>query len=176
MRTITKSLLAAATVATLMASGAALAGVSVSFVKPEEFTDVPRSQIERERLQTEFSRYFASLGKQLPAGQNLKVEVLDIDLAGQLWPRRSGGDDIRIMRGGADWPQMRLRYTLEENGQTVRSGDERLSNMNYQMRMGRYSDSDPLRYEKQMVDDWFGKTIVPKVAASPSAATPPAAR
>ena len=163
MRLMTKPLLAAAL--SLLASGAAWADVSVTFVKPEEFTDMPRSQIERERLQKDFAQYFASLNKQLPAGQNLKIEVLDIDLAGQLWPRRSGGEDIRIMRGGADWPRMHLRYTLEENGQTLRSGDERLSNMNYQQRMGRHSDSDALRYEKQMIDEWFGKTIVPKVAS-----------
>jgi hypothetical protein len=162
----TQPLLAAVlAAAALLAGGAARADVSVTFVKPEEFTDMPRSPIERERLQQQFSQYFATLGKQLPAGQHLAIEVLDIDLAGQLWPRRSGGDDIRIMKGGADWPQMRLRYTLEDNGQVVRSGDERLSNMNYQQRMGRHSDSDPLRYEKQMIDEWFGKAIVPKGAA-----------
>ncbi|WP_307174361.1 DUF3016 domain-containing protein [Duganella sp. CF517] len=160
---MTKPLVAAALA--LLASGAAWADVSVTFVKPEEFTDMPRSPIERERLQKDFAQYFASLDKQLPPGQNLSIEVVDIDLAGQLWPRRSGGEDIRIMRGGADWPQMHLRYTLEENGQVLRSGDERLSNMNYQQRMGRHSDSDTLRYEKQMIDEWFGKTIVPKVAS-----------
>ncbi|SEO52611.1 Protein of unknown function [Duganella sp. CF517] len=163
MRLMTKPLVAAALA--LLASGAAWADVSVTFVKPEEFTDMPRSPIERERLQKDFAQYFASLDKQLPPGQNLSIEVVDIDLAGQLWPRRSGGEDIRIMRGGADWPQMHLRYTLEENGQVLRSGDERLSNMNYQQRMGRHSDSDTLRYEKQMIDEWFGKTIVPKVAS-----------
>ena len=163
MRLMTKPLLAAALA--LLASGAAWADVSVTFVKPEEFIDMPRSPIERERLQKDFARYFASLNKQLPAGQHLKIEVLDIDLAGQLWPRRSGGEDIRIMRGGADWPRMHLRYTLEENGQVLRSGDDELSNMMYQQRMGRHSDSDPLRYEKQMIDEWFGKTIVPKVAS-----------
>ena len=47
----------------------------------------------------------------------------------------------------------------------LRSGDDELSNMMYQQRMGRHSDSDPLRYEKQMIDEWFGKTIVPKVAS-----------
>lgn len=163
MRLMTKPLLACALA--LLASGAAWADVSVTFVKPEEFIDMPRSPIERERLQKDFAQYFASLDKQLPAGQNLKIEVLDIDLAGQLWPRRSGGEDIRIMRGGADWPRMHLRYTLEENGQVLRSGDDELSNMMYQQRMSRHSDSDPLRYEKQMIDEWFGKTIVPKVAS-----------
>lgn len=163
MRHIVQPLLAAALA--LLAAGAARAEVSVTFVKPEDFIDMPRSPIERERLQQDFAQYFASLDKQLPAGQRLAIEVLDIDLAGQLWPRRGGGEEIRILRGGADWPRMHLRYRLEQDGQLLRSGDEQLSNMNYQQRMGRHPDSDPLRYEKQMIDEWFGKTIVPKVAA-----------
>jgi hypothetical protein len=158
---MTKSLLAAAV---LLASSVAWADVSVTFVKPEEFADVPRNSIDRERTLKDFSDYFATLNKKLPAGQNLKVEILDIDLAGRLWPRRMG-DDIRVMNGGADWPHIHLRYTLEQNGQVLRSGDEHISNMMYQQRINRYSDGDPLRYEKQMLDEWFDKNIVPKVAA-----------
>ncbi|GJI91650.1 MULTISPECIES: DUF3016 domain-containing protein [Duganella] len=161
MRSMTKSVLAAAV---LLASAAAWADVSVTFVKPEEFADVPRNSIDRDRTLKDFSDYFATLNKKLPAGQNLKVEILDIDLAGRLWPRRTG-DDIRVMNGGADWPHIHLRYTLEQNGQVLRSGDEHISNMMYQQRINRYSDGDPLRYEKQMLDEWFDKNIVPKVAA-----------
>ena len=146
-------------------TGAAWAQVSVSYVKPDEFIDMPHGQIDRERVLKEFTQYFATFDKKLPAGQQLKIEVLDIDLAGRLWPRRSGGDDIRIMNGGADWPHMKLRYTLEENGAVLRSGESDLSNMMYQQRATRLSDSDPMRYEKQMIDDWFEKTILPKVAA-----------
>ena len=120
--------------------------------------------LERERELKEFSDYFARLDKKLPAGQSLRIEVLDIDLAGRLYPRRSG-DDIRILNGGADWPRIHLRYTLEQDGKLLRSGDEQLSDMAYQDRLGRTSDSDPLRYEKRMLDDWFDKAIVPKVAA-----------
>ncbi|WP_343731818.1 DUF3016 domain-containing protein [Duganella sp.] len=161
MRRLNQTVLAA--VAALLASSAALAQVSVSYVKPEDYTDVPRNAIERERTLQQFNEYFKTLDKKLPAGQQLKVEVLDIDLAGRLYPRR-GGDEIRIMNGGADWPHVHLKYTLEQNGQVLRSGDEQLSNMNYQNRFGGYFDSDPLRYEKQMLDDWFNQAIVPKVA------------
>ncbi|MYM70217.1 DUF3016 domain-containing protein [Pseudoduganella sp. FT55W] len=149
--------------AALLASSAAWAQVSVTYVKPDDYTDVPRSVIERERTLKEFTEYFKTLNKKLPAGQELKIEVLDIDLAGRLYPRRAG-DDIRILNGGADWPHVHLKYTLEQDGQVLRSGDEQLSNMMYQGRVGGYSDSDPLRYEKQMLDDWFNKAIVPKVA------------
>ncbi|WP_332856205.1 DUF3016 domain-containing protein [Duganella sp. S19_KUP01_CR8] len=161
MRGLTRTMLAAALA--LLAS-AAWADVSVSYVKPDDFADVPRNGVDRERVLKDFSDYFATLSKKLPAGQNLKIEVLDIDLAGRMWPRRNGGEDIRVMNGGADWPRMHLRYTLEQDGKTLRSGDEQLSNMNYMQGISRYNDGDTLRYEKQMLDDWFNKVIVPKVA------------
>lgn len=161
MRLLNKSVLAAA--AAMLATSAAWAQVSVSYVKPEDFTDVSRSAIDRERTLAQFTDYFKSLEKKLPAGQSLKIEVLDIDLAGRLYPRRTA-DDIRVMNGGADWPHMHLKYKLEQDGQVLRSGDEQLSDMNYQGRMGPYFDNDPLRYEKRMLDDWFNKSIVPKVA------------
>jgi hypothetical protein len=163
MRLMTRTMLAAAVA--LLATSAAWAEVSVTYVKPDDYTDMPRSVIERDRVLKDFSEYFAKLDKKLPAGQSLKIEVLDIDLAGRLYPRYSGGDDIRVLKGGADWPRMHLRYTLSQDGQALRSGDEQLSNMNYQMSMTRYADSEPLRYEKQMLDDWFKKTIAPTVAS-----------
>jgi hypothetical protein len=163
MRLMTRTVLAAAVA--LLATSAAWAEVTVTYVKPDDYIDVPRGQIDRERVLKEFSDYFAKLDKKLPAGQSLKIEVLDIDLAGRLYPRYGGGDDIRVMKGGADWPRMHLRYTLSQDGQTLRSGDDELSNMNYQMTMSRYSDSEPLRYEKQMLDEWFNKKVVPKVAS-----------
>ncbi len=161
MRGLTRTMLAA-TLALL--ASAAWADVSVSYVKPDDFTDVPRNAVDRERVLKDFSDYFATLSKKLPAGQNLKIEVLDIDLAGRMWPRRSGGEDIRVLNGGADWPRVHLRYTLGQDGQTLRSGDQQLSNMNYMQGISRYSDSDTLRYEKQMLDDWFNQVIVPKMA------------
>jgi hypothetical protein len=86
--------------------------------------------------------------------------VLDVDLAGRMYPRR-GGDEIRVMNGGADWPRLHLRYTLEAGGQLLRSGDDELSNMNYQDRINRYGADDALRYEKQMLDEWFAKRFAP---------------
>nr|WP_315252017.1 DUF3016 domain-containing protein [uncultured Duganella sp.] len=161
MRQMTKTVLAG--LVALLASSAALAEVNVTYVKPDDYTDVPFSPHDRERTLKDFSDYFATLDKKLPPGQTLKIEVLDIDLAGRLYPRRAA-DDIRVMTGGADWPRMHLRYTLEENGQVLRSGDDQLSSMNYQWNRTSYFDSDPMRYEKQMLDEWFNKTIVPKVA------------
>ena len=158
MPTMTRPLLAA--LLSLLASGAAWAEVHVTYVKPEEFIDVPRNAVDRERTLKEFSEHFAKLGQKLPPGQNLTIEVLDVDLAGRLVPRRNGVDDIRLLNGAADWPHMKLHYTLEANGQVLRSATSDLSNMMYMARMNRYSEGDPLRYEKQMLDEWFDKEIL----------------
>jgi len=162
MRLMTKSLLAA--VLALSAAGA-WAQTEVSYVKPDEFSDVPFNARDREQLLKDLSAHFAHMAKQLPPGQSLKVEVLDVDLAGRTYPRRSGPDEIRVMRGGADWPTMHLRYSLEQDGKVLRSGDDHLSNMAYQDRINRYSSGDPLRYEKQMMDDWFQKEFLSTTVA-----------
>ena len=144
----------------LAASGVASAGVTVTYVKPDEFLDMPRSPQDRDRVLKEVTAHFRDLGKQLPAGEELKITVTDLDLAGRLEPRRWAMDDIRIMRGGADWPTMNVTWTLEQNGQVVKSGTDTLKNMMYQQRLNRYSSSDPMRYEKQMMDDWFQKSVM----------------
>ena len=145
--------------ALLAAAGAASAGVNVKYVAPEDFADVPYSDVERDRLLRELSDHFGKLAKQLPPGQDLNVEVLDIDLAGQLKPMRWAVQDIRVMTGGADWPHITLRYTITQDGQVIKSGQERVQNMNYTHRMNRYFASETLRYEKQMLDDWFKQTV-----------------
>jgi hypothetical protein len=159
---MTRTVLAA--VVALLASSAALAEVTVTYTKPDDYADLARGEYDRERVLKQFTDYFATLEKKLPPGENLKIDVLDIDLAGRMYPRRNG-DEIRVMNGGADWPRMHLRYTLEKDGQVLRSGDDNIANMNYQQSRSSYFDSDPLRYEKQMLDDWFNKAIVPKLAA-----------
>jgi len=145
-----------------MASWAAPAGaaVTVNFVQPENYGEFPFSPIDRERILKQMGEYFVHLEKSLPPGQDLKIDVLDFDLAGHIYPNARNGQDLRILRGGADWPRMQVRYTLSANGQVLASGEDRLSDMGYLDRINGYSDGDPLRFEKRMVDDWFRKKFV----------------
>lgn len=108
---------------------------------------------------TGLTEHFNKLAARLPAGQDLNVEVLDVDLAGQTWPTLMSAQDLRIMNGRADWPRMSMRYTITQGGQVVRSGEENLSDMGYMNRINRYYGGDALRYEKQMLDDWFKTRI-----------------
>jgi len=139
----------------MAASGAASAGVTVKYQDPDKYFDVPDFEKDRTQLLKELSAHFDKLGKDLPAGQQLNITVTDLDLAGRVEPRRRSLRDVRILRGGADWPTMQVQYALEENGKVIASGSDKLSNMMYLDRLNRYPNGDSLRYEKQMVDEWF---------------------
>lgn len=149
----------------VLAAGAASADVTVNYVEPERFSDVPFTTWEREATLKELTRHFAKLGAQLPPGQNLRVDVLDVDLAGREYPGRAR--DLRIVKShGADWPRIDLRFTIEQNGQVLRSGDVQLRDMAFMDRRGRFSDNDALRFEKRMIDDWFYSAIAPRERAA----------
>jgi hypothetical protein len=144
-----------------LAAGSAGAATTVTYVEPNKFSDVPFVPWDREETLKDLTEHFTKLGNSLPPGQDLRIEVTDIDLAGRLIPSVRMGRDLRILRGQADWPRIELRYAVEQNGQVLKSGEARLTDMNYLDHTTRYFDSEPLRYEKQMIDDWFEKTIGP---------------
>ena len=106
-----------------------------------------------------FRDHLNELASKLPAGQELKVEFIDIDLAGDVFPRVPVRD-IRVMKGQADWPRMHLRYSIEQDGKVLRSGDRELSDPNYLMGSRSYNQ-DLYGHDKQMLDDWFRKEIMP---------------
>lgn len=146
----------------LSATSAFAAEVTVHYVQPDKYADMPFQPWEREDVMKQLTDHFNRLGKRLPADQSLSIDVLDIDLAGRIIPNVRGGRDIRVMKGEADWPHMRLRYSLQQGGNVLASGNADISDMAYMQHLNRYSDGDPLRYEKQMLDDWFEKTFLGK--------------
>ena len=160
MNTLIRNLALAGLLA--LGAGAASAGVTVKYIEPDKFSDLPFSPWEREEVLRDLSDYFTKLGKSLPQGQDLAIEVTDVDLAGREYPNSRAARDLRILKGQADWPIIVLRYTLTENGQVLRSGEAKISDMNYLHRINRHWDSESLRYEKRMLDDWFADDILRK--------------
>jgi hypothetical protein len=143
----------------LAAGSSAWAGVQVTFDNPDDYSDVPFSSRDREQVLAGLANHFTWLGKSLPPGQDLRIEITDVDLAGREDPARRGAFDVRVMTGRADWPRLRLRYTLEQHGKVIAAGNAYLSDMSYLQHINRYSRNDALRYEKRMIDDWFKNTF-----------------
>ncbi len=143
----------------LLSTAYAAGKVEVRFIEPEHFSDAGRDSIDRDRTLKQLGEYLQHLGERLPEGQTLQLEVLDVDLAGELRPR-PGGQEIRVLRGGADWPRMKLRYTLAVGGQTLKSGQADLSDMAYlQGPPARDFADTELPYEKRMISKWFEQTF-----------------
>ena len=152
--------------ACLLTAGSARAGVTVNYVHPEEFSDLPRAPYQREIALDDFVNHFKRLGESLRPDQDLSIEVLDIDLAGREEPNGIGNDELRIMNGGADWPRMRLHYALSEHGKVVASGDAQLSDKGYANHINGYPNDARWPYEMQMIDTWWRKTIAPLASAA----------
>jgi len=98
-------------------------------------------------------REFLELATVIPV--RTRIEVLDLDLAG--WARFGGRapNEIRTVRGGADFPAMRVRYTLESSSRP-QSGEEDLKDLGYQNHgLASRGASEPFYYEKRMVEDWI---------------------
>jgi hypothetical protein len=147
-----------------MAVPATAADMSVAFVQPEKYTDAGYSHsFATERYRTEIQRgieqHLQRLAERgLPASDTLKIEVLDIDVAGRFEPWRRLASDVRIV-SDISWPRIKLRYALTRGDELVAGAEEQIADLNYLVSVNRYPEGDRLRYEKAMLDDWFEKRI-----------------
>lgn len=140
---------------TLATAAQAAGTVTVSFVKPETFTDVKDGALSKDRQLEALKRHLEQAAAPYVAdGQTLKIEVLDVDLAGEIRPS-ARANDLRVLKGSADWPRIQLRYTLESPGQATRSGQARVQDMAYLMHGATLPNTEPLAYERRMLDEWF---------------------
>ncbi|MBA4176209.1 MAG: DUF3016 domain-containing protein [Leptothrix sp. (in: Bacteria)] len=139
----------------------AAAEVEVSFIGPDKFTDIGRNHGDRDSAMKTLADQLQALGRTLPAGQTLHVEVTDVDLAGEIRPFIwHFANEIRVLRGQADWPRVALRYTLQAEGRTLKAGEAQVSDMNYLgAQLGPDLRGEPLRYENRMLRRWFNETF-----------------
>ena len=146
-------------VMTLAGTAALAAGqVEVSFQPVDQLSDVGRG-LDRERNVKALGDHIKALATRLPDGQMLSVEVLDVDMAGELRPTRRA-DELRVLKGTADWPKLELKWSLTRGGQTLKSGQERLSDMAYLQHPLRGGDTGPVAYEARMIDRWFEARVL----------------
>ena len=144
--------------AALAPSHAQAAGsVQVNFDKPDTYADVGRTVWDQERNVQLLREHLLGYAARLPAGQSLKVEVLDVDLAGEVRPLRA--EQIRVMNGRVDWPRIQLRWSLNAGDRVLKSGDERLSDMSYLHSIRGIDRGQPLVYENRMLDRWFSERV-----------------
>ncbi|MED5618490.1 DUF3016 domain-containing protein [Ideonella sp. BN130291] len=156
-----KPLYAMASCALVLAATAASAGpVDVSFVESTRFSDAGTTRWDEEGNLKTLATHLQTLGQRyLAPGQTLKVEVLDVDLAGMSYPTSRG--NIRVARGRADLPRITLRYSLQGGDQVLRQGEETVTDLDYMNHIRDASENESLRHEKRMLTQWFQARFAP---------------
>lgn len=133
----------------------------VVFFEAEKFTDVRDSLSggsERARDATlgELRTYLVSQASRLLApGQQLRITIIDVDLAGEFEPWRGPQwSDVRVVKDIYP-PDIKLAFQLTDaDGHVLKQGDRDLKDLGFMMKLT-IDRNDPRRYEKALLDDWL---------------------
>ncbi len=138
--------------------------VSVEWTDPAEFSELRFSQNRWEAQQgdwvTQLARYLQErAAARLPEGQRMDVTITDIKRAGSFEPwHGANANNIRVMRDVYP-PRMTLQVRITDaEGQVVSEGEQRLVDTAFLMN-SRPMDTDPLRFEKDMIDTWLRREL-----------------
>jgi hypothetical protein len=136
------------------------ATVAVTFVAPEKFTDVKDDYMDSEKgrdaLLSELKDHLEKRGaKYLSANQRLEIKVTEVDLAGDFEPWRGPNfHDVRIVKDLYP-PRVNLEFRLiGADGKVISEGKRELRDLGYMLSMA-MPTSDPLRFDKEMLNDWL---------------------
>jgi len=134
--------------------------VDVRWTDPAQFSDVRFSGNRREAVRgdwvTQLAIHFQqSAARQLPDGHHLSVTITDIRRAGQYEPWHGPRmQDVRVVKDIYP-PRLSFTYTLTgADGRVIDQGERQLVDSAFMMSGPRLTDSDPLRFEKAMIDNW----------------------
>lgn len=140
----------------------AFAGTSeVVWSHYEKYRDIDSGQESRkyfrERTFKEFEKHFAKLSKKLTQGLILKINVTDVDLAGET--RKGSINQFRVVKE-IYYPRINFSYEIvNTNRSIITSGEVVLKDMNFMMGANIKYRNKTLGYEKKMLDTWFTNTF-----------------
>ena len=142
--------------------------VSVHWTDPNEFSDIRHSgnrwAAQRGNWVEQLARHLQTRATaRLPQGERLEVTLTDIMRAGQYEPWRAPNlQDARIVREIYP-PRMTLTFRrLDAQGVVIDEGTRSLRDSGFMMSASSTGSSDPLRFEKNMIDDWIRREFRPQ--------------
>jgi len=144
-------------VSLLACASASHAGeVTVAFGDASHFSDVRDANQRPMDVQAPLQATLQALGKRwLATDRSLDILITDVDLAGEIEPVGPRVEMIRVMRSHTS-PRIALRYTLRDaQGTALRSAEIKLNDFTYLDSGAMATSTEPLRYEKQLLSQWF---------------------
>ena len=139
--------------------------VNVRWDDPSKFSELRYSGNRWEAAQgnwvVELATYMRDRAQQrLPAGQRLDVTIVDIRRAGSFEPWH--GPNLQYTRIIRDVypPRMTLNVRLTDaSGNVIAQGERKLMDSGFLMSDSSSLNSDPLRFEKRMIDRWLTEEL-----------------
>jgi len=146
-------------VALLASAGAQAGSVQVSYADTSKFTDFGETSWDRDRHQKELTQFLQSWGKRLAPGQELLIDVRDVNLAGELEWLGAYAQRLRIMRT-VTLPSIELNVELKEGGKLLRQERVELRDFDYLNGSGLRWRGELLAHEKAMLERWFTRQFL----------------
>ncbi|WP_336298491.1 DUF3016 domain-containing protein [Acidovorax sp. NCPPB 3576] len=138
--------------------------VSVEYDDPSRFSDARMGPHESDRARRAWvdalCQYLSErAAAALPDGERLAVRITDVQRAGGFEPGRGPQlAQVRIVRDVYP-PRIDLEFQrVAADGRVLQTGRRELRDPSFMSRAGRGA-SDPLRYEKALLDDWVRTDI-----------------
>ncbi|MDU0352912.1 DUF3016 domain-containing protein [Paraglaciecola aquimarina] len=133
---------------------AALAKVEVTWTEPDKYSDIKDSfsgyQTTKDDAFYNIEKELNRLAKKLPDGYLLKLEVTDLDLAGETHSR-----NIRVVRHMFP-PRIKFTYQLLDGGDNVLlEKQENIRDTSFMNGVSLRHKNQAFGFEKQLVEDWF---------------------
>ena len=162
-------LLISAIIALLIPTLSLAAKAEVKWTNPDKYRDIyPNSNESRKNFRAHvfknFDKFFAKLAIKLATDQTLKIDVTDLDLAGDVnfgsseFPLRTM-DRIRVV-SDLYFPRIKFSYQLvNSNGEIVAADKLNLKDMNFMLGNNLRYQNQAFSYDKKMIADWFHKTF-----------------
>ena len=139
--------------------------VSVRWNDPATFAELRynrnRWDAERGSWLTDLAEYLRKrAAMQLPNGERLELTIVDVDRAGDYEPWLGmRHQDTRIVRDIYP-PRMTLQVRhFDASGALVSEGERKITDPAFLTGSSPINDSDPLRYEKRMIDSWLRREL-----------------
>ncbi|WP_158965756.1 DUF3016 domain-containing protein [Paraglaciecola sp. L3A3] len=132
----------------------ALAKVEVTWTNPDKYTDIKDSfdgyQTTKEDAFYNIEKVLNRLAKKLPDGYLLKLDVSDLDLAGETHSR-----NIRVVRDMFP-PRMKFSYQLLDGGDNILlEKQENIRDTSFMNQVSLRYRNQAYGFEKQLIEDWF---------------------
>lgn len=145
----------------LIAPNAVAASSEVTWTDYEKYRDIREGNENRksfrERTFKSFEKHFILLASSLPEKQVLKIDVTDVDLAGDV--NIGGINQVRVVKQIYS-PRMTFSYQLlDESGKVIQEENVELRDMNFMSGSNSKYRNQSLGYEKRMLDKWFKEAL-----------------